>query len=187
MTGASIRAIAAGGTVNYTALAGVQMFPMTATPNPGCDPTGLALGPGTDIAIMCREGTTDAPLLIQILNRLTGTIVASINAGGGDQLEYDPVSNRYYGGNSRWTATGLAGPNGACSVASPCTPVMSVVDAGTRSRVAMVPVGNNAHSVAVDSASGLIFMPYSSSTSPAGCATCAAFGFTNGGVHILSR
>lgn len=199
LTGASIRAIPAGAVcpstscVNYTDLAGVKMYPMTATPTPGCDPTGLALGPGTDIAIMCREGTTGAPLLVQILNRLTGAIVASLNAGGGDQLEYDPTSNRYYGGGSRWTANGLAaagnglpGTVGTCTAAAPCTPVMVVIDAATHAVVARVAVGNNAHSVAVDPVTGLIFMPYSSATSPAGCATCAANGFINGGVHVLS-
>jgi DNA-binding beta-propeller fold protein YncE len=185
LTGASVRGIAAGTAVNYTALAGVKTFPMTATPAPGCDPTGLALGPGTDLAIMCREGTTGAPLLVQILNRLTGVIVASINAGGGDQLEYDPTSNRYYGGNSRWTATGNAATGGACSAASPCTPTMAVIDAATRTLVTMVPTGNNAHSVAVDPITGSIFMPYSSATSPAGCGTCTANGFINGGVHVL--
>jgi hypothetical protein len=192
MTGASIRAIPAGATcpgascVNHTALPGVKMYPMTATPAPGCDPTGLALGPGSDIAIMCREGTTGAPLLVQILNRRTGAIVASINAGGGDQLEYDPISNKYYGGNSRWTASGLAGTNGACSAASPCTPTMSVIDATAHTLVTMVSVGNNAHSVAVDPVTGRIFMPYSSATSPAGCGNCAANGFVNGGVHVLT-
>jgi hypothetical protein len=38
----------------------------------------------------------------------------------------------------------------------------------------------------VDPITGLIFMPYSSATSPAGCATCAANGFINGGVHVLT-
>ena len=199
LTGASVRAIPAGAVcpgascVNYTALAGVKMIPMTATPAPGCDPTGLALGPGTDIAIMCREGTGGAPLLVQILNRLTGAVVASINAGGGDQLEYDPTSNRYYGADSRWTATGLAaagngtpGTAGTCTTAAPCTPVMAVIDAATHALVTMVPTGNNAHSVAVDPITGSIFMPYSSATSPAGCATCTANGFINGGVHVLT-
>ena len=186
LTGASVRAIPTGTAVNYSALAGVKIFPMTATPAPGCDPTGLALGPGTDIAIMCREGTTGAPLLVQILNRLTGAVVASINAGGGDQLEYDPTSNRYYGASSRWTASGNAATGGACSAASPCTPVMTVIDAATRTLVSMVPTGNNAHSVAVDPISGLIFMPYSSATSPAGCGNCTANGFINGGVHVLT-
>ena len=84
LPGAAIRAIAAGATVNYTALAGVHAYS-----EGNCDPTGLALGPGTDIAVGCREGTTAAPLLVQILNRSTGAIVASVNAGGGDQIEYD--------------------------------------------------------------------------------------------------
>ena len=89
--------------VNYTTLAGVQAYP-----EGNCDPTGLALGPGTDIAVNCREATTGAPLLVQILNRSTGAIVASVNAGGGDQIEYDSVTNRYYNGASRWTASGNA-------------------------------------------------------------------------------
>jgi hypothetical protein len=186
MPGASIRALAAGSTTNYTAVPGVQMFAMTATPNPGCDPTGLALGPGTDMAVMCREGTTGAPLLVQILNRLTGAIVASINAGGGDQLEYDPTSNRYYGADSRWTASGKAGTNGACSATSLCTPALAIIDASTRTVVTMVPTANNAHSVAVDPVSGLIFMPFSSATSPAGCDPAVCGALPNGGVLVLT-
>jgi len=119
MPGASIRAIAAGGTVNYTALAGMKGYS-----EGNCDPTGLALGPGSDIAVNCREGTTGAPLLVQIMNRNTGQLVASLNAGGGDQLEYDPATDRYYSAASRWTFSGTAGINGACSAASPCSPVL---------------------------------------------------------------
>ena len=167
MPGASIRAIAPGGTVNYTALAGMRAF------NEGnCDPTGLALGPGTDIAVNCRPGTTGAPLLLQIMNRSTGSIVASLNAGGGDQLEYDPATNRYYNAASRWTASGKAGTNGACSAASPCTPVLTIIDAATRTLVTQLKTGNNAHSVAVDPLTLKAFVPVSSGISPAGCATC---------------
>ena len=165
--GASIRAIAPGATVNYTTLAVLRKHS-----EGNCDPTGLALGPGNDIAVNCREGTTGAPLLVQIMDRSNGTILASINAGGGDQLEYDASTNRYYSGASRWTASGKAGPNGACSAASPCTPVMQVIDAGTRTLVARLPTGNNAHSVAVDGVTGKAFLPASSGTSPGGCATC---------------
>ena len=151
-----------------------------------CDPTGLALGPGTDIAVGCREGTTAAPLLIQILNRNTGTIVSSVNAGGGDQLEYDPGTNRYYNAGSRWTASGNAAVNGACSAASPCTPVLAIIDAVTHAVVARLPTGNNAHSLAVDPASGLVFMPISSAVAPAGCATCVANGFNDAGVAVFA-
>lgn len=181
LPGAAIRAIPAGATVNYTALAGVGTFT-----EGNCDPTGLAVGPGTDVAVSCREGTTGAPLLVQIMNRTTGAIVASLNAGGADQLEYDATSNRYYGASSRWTASGKAGTNGACSAAAPCTPVLTIIDASTRTVVDQIPTGNNAHSVAIDPATGLVFLPYSSAASPAGCATCAANGFINGGVLVFS-
>ena len=169
MSGASIRAIPVGGTVNYTALAGVRMF------NEGnCDPTGLALGPGNDIAVNCREATTGAPLLVQIMDRSSGAILASVRAGGGDQIEFDPATNRYYTAASRWTANGLAAAGGNCSAASPCTPVLGVIDASSRSLVLQVATGNNAHSVAVDPVTSKAFLPASSGPSPAGCPTCGA-------------
>ncbi len=181
LPGAAVRAIAAGATVNYTALAGVHAYS-----EGNCDPTGLALGPGTDIAVGCREATTAAPLLVQIMNRNTGTIVASGNAGGGDQIEFDASTNRYYNAGSRWTASGNAAVNGACSAASPCTPVLAIIDAMTYAVVARLPTGNNAHSVAVDPASGRAFMPISSATAPAGCATCATNGFNDAGVAVFT-
>jgi hypothetical protein len=181
LPGTAIRAIPAGGTVNYTALAG-----MAAYSEGNCDPTGLALGPGTDIAVSCREGSTGVPLLVQIMNRSTGAIVASVNAGGGDQLEYDAQSNRYYNAASRWTASGLASTGGACSAASPCTPVLQIIDAATHQVVARLPTGNNAHSVAVDPQSGLAFVPHSSAAVPAGCATCSANGFTDPGIAVFA-
>ena len=74
------------------------------------------------------EGTTNHPLLFLIMNRVTGQILASLNAGGGDQVTYEAASNRYYEAASRWTATGLAGLNGACTASTPCMPVLMVVD-----------------------------------------------------------
>lgn len=181
LPGPAVRAIAAGASVNYTALAGVHAYA-----EGNCDPTGLALGPGTDIAVGCREGTTAAPLLVQIMNRNTGAIVASVNAGGGDQLEYDAGTNRYYNAGSRWTASGNAAVNGACSAASPCTPVLAIIDAMTHEVVTRLPTGNNAHSVAIDPVSGLAFMPISSAAAPAGCGNCAANGFNDAGVAVFA-
>src|SRR5215471_1824413 len=135
-------------------------------PEGDCDPTGLTLGPGTDIGIVCREGTTGHPLLFLIMNRVTGQIVASLNAGGGDQVTFDPSSNRYYEAASRWTPNGLAGVNGACSGAAPCTPVLMVIDANAHTVISKVEAGNNAHSVAFDPATKQLFMPYSSSAAP---------------------
>jgi hypothetical protein len=181
LPGAAIRAIPAGVTRNYTTLSGVAMYP-----EGNCDPTGLALGPGTDIAVGCREASTGAPLLMQIFNRTSGALVASLNAGGGDQLEYDAATNRYYNATSRWTASGNASAKGTCTAASPCTPVLTIVDAGSRSVVTRLNTGNNAHSVAIDPATGLVFVPYSSATAAAGCPNCAANGFVNGGVSVFA-
>lgn len=174
--GASIRALPVGATVNYVSVSATPGLPVLAGVKAysegNCDPTGLALGPGNDIAVGCRDGTAGAPLLVQIMDRTNGTILKSINAGGGDQIEYDASTNRYYNAGSRWTASGKAGPKGACTAASPCTPVLSIIDAATRTLVTQLATGNNAHSVAVDGVTGKAFLPVSSGTSPAGCATC---------------
>jgi hypothetical protein len=181
LPGAAVRAIAPGATVNYLALQGA-----VGHPEGDCDPTGLALGPGTDVAVGCREATTGSPLLLQIMNRRTGQIMASLKAGGGDQLAYDQGTNRYYNAASRWTASGNAATNGNCSAASLCTPRLFVIDAGSRTIVTQVPTGNNSHSIAVDSSTGRIFVPYSSAAAPAGCADCTANGFTEGGISVFS-
>jgi DNA-binding beta-propeller fold protein YncE len=159
---------------------GFKVFPLG-----NCDPTGLALGPGTDMGIVCREGTTGVPLLFIIMDRTNGTILASLNAGGGDQVTYDPSSNRYYEADSRWTANGLAGVGGACTAAVPCTPSLMVIDGASRTLLARIESGNNAHSVAFDPATKQLYMPYSGAAAPAGCATCAA-DLPNGGVLVYS-
>lgn len=174
LPGPAVRAIPSTAPVNYTTLAGEQAYALG-----NCDPTGLALGPGTDIAVNCREGTAGAPLLMLIMNRTTGAQVASLNAGGGDQLIYSPAFNRYYNAASRWTSSGLSS-GGSCSASSPCTPRLITVDAGSLNVLSRIKSGNNAHSVAIDDANGHIFMPTSSDTSPAGCADCS-----NGSAGLL--
>jgi DNA-binding beta-propeller fold protein YncE len=159
---------------------GFKIFPLG-----NCDPTGLDLGPGTDLGVMCRQGTTGALLTFQILNRTSGAVLATLNAGGGDQIAYDAATNSYYLSASRFTASGLAATNGACSAASPCTPQLIVVDAGTRQISGRIATGNNAHSVAVDPTTHQAYLPYSSPTAPAGCATCASV-FTSGGVAVYA-
>jgi hypothetical protein len=111
-------------------------------------------------------------------------VLAVLNAGGGDQVTYDAATNRYYIAGSRWTTSGFAATGGACSAASPCTPVLMVIDAGSRSVVTSPVSGNNAHSIAVDGTTHQAYMPYSSSAAPAGCATCA--NVVNGGVLVFS-
>jgi hypothetical protein len=161
---------------------GFKIFPLG-----NCDPTGIDLGPGNDYGVMCRQGTTGALLTFQILDRTNGAVLAVLNAGGGDQIAYDPATNRYYLSSSRFTASGLAGVGGACTAAVPCTPLLIVVDAGTRQIVAKAPTGNNAHSVGVDPVHHQAFLPFSSNAAPGGCATCAAnFPSGDGGVGVYS-
>jgi hypothetical protein len=178
LPGAAVRAITAGATVNHTQIAGVGIYP-----EGNCDPTGLALGPGTDIAVGCRQGTVGAPLTMLFFNRLTGQLLKTLNAGGGDQLEYDPTTNRYFNATYHWTASGNAA---ACTTADPCTPVLTVVDAATQTVVVRLPTGNFSHSVAIDSATGKVFVPYSSASNPVGCSTCSANGFLSPGVTVFT-
>jgi len=163
-----------------TAGNGFKIFPLG-----NCDPTGIDLGPGTDVGVMCRQGTTGSLLTFQILDRTNGTVRAVLNAGGGDQIAYDAATNRYYLAASRFTASGLAAVGGACSAAVPCTPLLIVVDAATRQIVATAVTGNNAHSIGVDPVNHQAYLPYSSAGAPAGCATCAAT-FPSGGVGVYS-
>ena len=165
-----------------TAANGFKIFPLG-----NCDPTGLDLGPGTDMAVSCRQGTAGVPLTVLILNRTNGTVLATVNAGGGDQIWYDAGSNRYYLAASRWTASGKSSGAG-CTAASPCTPVLQIIDAASRTLVKTVETGNNAHSVAVDPATRLVYMPISSASAPAGCATCPPnTQLSGGGVLILQE
>jgi len=142
-------------------------------PEGGCDPTGLALGPDSEIGVSCRQGVFDEPLTMEFFNKVTGALIATTNAGGGDQLWYDPGINRYFLAASRWTQNGRSsGP--ACGGANaPCTPTLFIIDDPTHQVVASLITGNNAHSVSYDAASREAFMPYSSAASPAGCLDCS--------------
>jgi len=146
-----------------------------------CDPTGIVLGPGVDVAVSCRQGTKGVPLTVIILDRTNGKVLATLNAGGGDQIAYDEATNRYYYAASRWTASGLSS-GASCSAASPCTPKLIITDAATRSVVAKLNAGNNSHSVAVDGSLPRVFLPASSATAPAGCVDCSIA--PNGGVLV---
>lgn len=149
-----------------------------------CDPTGLTLGPGTDILVSCRQGTFGEPLTLEVLNRTTGQLVATINAGGADQIAYDPATNRYFIAASRWTQSGTSSGGGCGGNNGLCTPTLFIIDATTHQVINSLTTGNNAHSVAVDSSTGQVYMPYSSAASPGGCLDCSAN--PEGGVLVFS-
>ena len=159
--------------VQFTSLAATKKFPLGA-----CDPTGIALGPGTDIGAMCRQGNNGETLTFQILNKNTGLAAAAgtdaINAGGGDQSTYDAASNNWFLATSRWTPAGTS--CGAGSATCVLTPVLTIVNGTTRTVTSRVASGNNSHSVATGA--GLVFSPFTNGPS----ATAGGVGFPNGGV-----
>jgi hypothetical protein len=158
---------------------GFKIFPLGI-----CDPTGLDLGPGTDVAVSCRQGNAGEPLTVEILDRVSGTLRATVPMGGGDQIAYDAPTNSYYLAASRWTRSGRSsGP--ACTAASPCAPVIAVIDAATRTLAQTTFSGNNAHSVGVDPVTHQIYLPFSSSAAPAGCETCD--NVPTGGVLVFQQ
>jgi len=161
-------------TLTFASIAGRSVFPLGA-----CDPTGLALGPGNDIGSMCRQGNVGESLTFQILDRTSGAVLANLNIGGGDQIAYDSVSNRWFLADSRWTANGKSCGGG--SATCPLTPVLAIVDASSRTVIGTVPNGNNSHSVAVSGARHLVITPFTTPTASGGGAA-----FPDGGISVFS-
>ncbi len=173
-------ALNGGASVNVFSLPGVKRFPLG-----NCDPTGLALGPNNEMASECRQGGKGEALTLLIMNRSTGAIVATLPAGGGDQIAYNASTNRYYVAASRWHASGVNDQGGGCSAKNPCNPMLFEIDATTHQIVATAHTGNNAHSVAVDPLTGHVYVPHAGPTNPAGCADCADNGYTTGGITVF--
>jgi YVTN family beta-propeller protein len=141
-----------------------------------CNPTGLALGPGTDMIVMCAPDPGD-PLISYIFNRTNGTKLATVKLGGADQVAYDSVSNRYFLALRYWSDTGISNISSANAASSPLfQPILGVVDASSYAIVAKVPAGRNCHSVAVDGPNHKAFVPHDS----------GATAFPNTGVTVVS-
>jgi hypothetical protein len=110
-----------------------------------CMPTGVNLGPGTDVLVGCadHDGRAFAPSTV-IINGTTGEVLTTINnVGFVDETWYNPGDNNYYLG-ARDMPTG---------------PVLGVINAGTRLWLQNVPTNGNAHSVAADPINNHIFVP----------------------------
>jgi hypothetical protein len=146
--------ITVGGVTKYVPTI-VNSFPIY-----NCMPTGLNLGPGTDVFVACadHDGRAFAPSSV-IINGTTGEVLTTINnVGFVDETWYNPGDNNYYLG-ARDMPTG---------------PVLGVISAGTRQWLQNVPTNGNAHSVAADPKNNHIFVPL-----PSGgpnCETIAADG-----------
>lgn len=117
-----------------------------------CSPTGLALGPNNDMLVGCDQ-PAGQKLASLILDRTTGSTLATVPFGGVDQIAYDSVSNRYFLPARHETANGTAADSGY-------TPLLGVIDGTSRTLIAQVPVGNGVHSVAVDGATNQVYVPF---------------------------
>jgi hypothetical protein len=130
-------------------------------PTPMCMPTGVNVGPGTDVLVGCadHDGRAFAPSTI-IINGTTGEILTTINnVGFVDETWYNPGDNNYY----------LAARD------MPTGPVLGVISAKTRQWLQNVSTNGNAHSVAADPINNHIFVPLPSGSS-ANCQSASADG-----------
>jgi sugar lactone lactonase YvrE len=113
-----------------------------------CVPAGTAHGPGTRMIVGCSAGsparTPGLPPATVIMDVATEKVVKVFHeVGGSDEVWFNRTARRYY----------------TASRDQPGGPVLGVIDADTDSWIENVPTGTNAHSVASDAKSNLIFVP----------------------------
>jgi hypothetical protein len=138
-----------------TAVAGTPVIAQR-FPEGNCGPAGLALGPNENLLVGC-DAPAGSQQITLVMNATSGAIVATIGGvGGEDEVAYDPKLNHCYVAARDMTANGISqtGQPGAVF-----TPVLGVIDAATNTWLGNLPTGANAHSVAVDSATGRVFVP----------------------------
>jgi hypothetical protein len=140
-----------------------KVFPLA-----GCGPTGLALGPHNDMIVGC-DPPAGNPLISLILNRSSGETLATIPFGGVDQIAYDPATNRYFLPARHYTANGTAAD-------SNFVPTLGTIDASDRKLIATLAIGNGAHSIGIDSASGQAYIPVAPGVAA----------FPNGGIQVVT-
>ncbi len=128
-------------------------------PVSNCQPNGAALGPKQQLLLGCSVANTSAAtaLQTQVINALSGRVLATFSVGGSDEVSYDPTNETYQ----------LAARNNASG------PVLGIVDAATLQLVSAIPTSTNSHSVAVDSINNEVFFPLTAGSAntvcPNGC------------------
>ncbi len=124
-------------------------------PVSNCQPNGAALGPRQQLLLGCSVANTEAatPLPTQIINALSGRVLATLRVGGSDEVSYDPTNQTYQ----------LAARNNATG------PVLGIVDAATLSLVSAIPTSTNSHSVAVDPINNEVFFPLTAGAGNTAC------------------
>jgi hypothetical protein len=117
-------------------------------------PTGLAIAANGQILI----GNGNAGGTTIVINPAgAGSVVASFNVSGEDEVWYDPTTGR-------WFVSARSNSSG---------PVLGVIDSNTDTLLQLIATDPSAHSVAVDPISGEVFVPFGASATdtlcPSGC------------------
>ncbi|MGH8290996.1 MAG: YncE family protein, partial [Steroidobacteraceae bacterium] len=128
----------------------VKQFPVEK-----CVPAGLALGPHDELLVGCSDDAVAAgfPAQSLIISASSGKVLARLQVGGSDEVWSDMAAGRYY----------------LAAVANPGGPVLGIVNSRTRTWIANLPTGPDAHSVAADANSGKVFVPIAASRTGGAC------------------
>jgi len=120
---------------------------LTTFPVSNCQAVGMALGPRRDLLLGCSTLTNSAAspaLPTQVIQDITGDVVATIpEVGGSDEVWYDPGNRTYFLG-ARYANGGSA---------------LGIIDARTNSFLGTVPTGKGSHSVAADPVTNNVYVP----------------------------
>jgi hypothetical protein len=116
---------------------------------PECRPTGIAIGKEDTAIVGCLgEGLGRKygfPIHTLVINLRTGDILARVTGvTGSDQVWFNSGDNRYY----------------VAAEASPQGPVLAAISADATHRVLTAPTDAHSHSVAADSSTNRVFVPF---------------------------
>jgi hypothetical protein len=148
----------------------------------GCNPAGLVPDKRGNLLVGCGDvsaaanaftpGTADwaaanalygaGKPLHSLIFSTTGTpaLVATVPYGGSDEVNYDPLKDRFYAAARFWTTSGVSG-------GTPFTSI-GVIDAVKQTLIGTLPTVGNVHSVAADPNTGNVFFPHQSTSSAGG-------------------
>lgn len=120
-----------------------------------CMPAGLAAGPHGNLLLGCSDDGVDAGFGAHsvIMDARSGRIEADVPVGGSDEVWSDMRDHHYY----------------LAAVANKGGPALGVIDSLGNRLLATIPTGPRAHSVAVDAATGRVFVPIQANASLAEC------------------
>jgi DNA-binding beta-propeller fold protein YncE len=118
-----------------------------------CRSTGLVFGPKTEMLVVCGNDAIKAGFKaqMQFMDRSNGSIIGTVDVGGGDLVVYDESANVYFAADSNMTADGTkdGAPN----------PVLAIVDGATHKVLQTIPTKRSAHIVAIDTSNHHVYVP----------------------------